>query len=294
MKVLISGSSGFVGQHLVDEIKKTTHQFIDLPIEIDICEADSVESFIHEHSPDVIFHLAAISAIPECEKNFKKALEVNVLGTENILNSARKLSSPPKIIFISSANVYGIVSDEELPLNETSLVKPNNNYAITKVMAEELVKKYERDTKTSCVIFRAFNHVGPGQTENFVIPSFIKQVADIKKGTQSPKMRVGNLTAKKDFSDVRDIVKAYVKAIDSGSGVYNLGSGNIYSVEEILAKIISYGGEEVQVEIDPERYRENELPVLSTSTKKANQDLDWQAKISIDQSIADIFASMSS
>ncbi len=288
---MLTGGSGFVGSYLTEQLKSEGHEVFS--IDSDSCDIRNfalTSKIINDFVPNVIYHLAALAHVPTCEEHFEDALGVNVTGTYNILKSAKSLIIPPRIIFISTANVYGVVDSNDLPLTENSAVRPDNNYAITKVMAEELVLKYQRETKVDVVIFRSFNHIGPRQNASFMLPNFVRQLIAIKKQQQEPILKVGNLSAERDFTDVRDIVRAYVLALTKGSGIYNLCSHNLISIKDLLDKVIGIINIKVKIEVSPELYRKNDLPVLLGNNLKVTHHLGWKPEISLDKTLLDIIA----
>ena len=310
MKALITGADGFVGRYLMrhllasgDEVVATGKE--DPPSEVleefkgnqklqwqtlDVTDAKRCFDVIHDVSPEVVFHLAGISFVPACEDDFELALRVNVSGTSNLIRACHLLANASVFVFISSSEVYGKIAPEDLPLSETTAVRPNNNYSLTKLMAEEVVLRYGRYDHVRPVLMRPFNHIGPGQDERFVCSSFARQLADIAVGAREPVLRVGNLSAKRDFSDVRDIVRAYRNAALTGSGLYNLSSGGSIEIQKILDTLIEASGQEVRIELDQARMRPSEVPELYGTAAKAKHDLGWTPEYSIDQTLKDIYA----
>lgn len=284
MKALVTGAGGFVGKYLTAILIENDIKVLGIDRkDCDISDFNSLVKIVSDFKPDVVYHLAALAYVPDCEEDFAEALKTNVLGTYNIVKAAKD----SKIIFISTANIYGYVTEVELPLSELSPIKPANNYALSKSMAEDIVKTYARDY----VIFRPFNHIGVGQNENYVVTSFAKQLAEIKAGKKEAVFKVGNLSAERDFLAVEDVVKAYLAAATKGYGVYNLCSGHALSIQEILDKLIKIAGVEVNIQIDPERYRENDLPVLYGTYKKAEDELGWEPEVSLEIVLQAIFNS---
>ncbi len=289
MKILITGGTGFVGSYLFEELTSLGHQILSLDCHTcDIRNFSAVSHLITNFNPDAIYHLAALAHVPTCEESFEEAIAVNVTGTYNILKSAQLLAKAPRIIFISTANVYGIVGAADVPLTETSPVRPDNNYAITKFMAEELVLKYQRESQVPIVIFRSFNHIGPRQNPSFVLPNFVRQLVAIKNQQQEPILKVGNLSAERDFTDVRDIVKAYCLALTAGAGIYNLCSSKVISINDLLNRVINILDLKVEIEVDPTLYRKNDLPILMGDNQKVKTDLAWSPSIPLDQTLNDI------
>lgn len=304
MKTLITGASGFVGRFLIEHLVEngdtvracdlsdaTTHADFAPTCQwstLDVTKKTQVEQVLGEFKPDVIYHLAGISFVPEAENNFDKALLVNVGGVANLYSIGQKLGLPIAIVLVSSAEVYGRFNGRDLPLLETTPLRPANNYGLSKAMAE-LVTRRHGFSLISSVIMRPFNHIGPGQREDFVVSSFAKQLAEIKLGKREPIMKVGNLAAQRDFCDVRDVVRAYRLAAVRGDGVYNLCSGRGTTIQEILDQLVEISGVNVKIESDPARMRPSEIPVKYGSYRKAQDELGWEPKISLEHSLRDCF-----
>ena len=301
MKVLVTGAGGFVGKHLCSLLSSNGHNVLgldhsntlDVPniekVIIDITDNEKINKVFSDFMPEVVYHLAGIAFVPTCEQNFKLALDVNVLGTYNLTKASELSNAKSRFIFISTANVYGIVTPDEMPLTESSEIRINNNYALTKLMGEDIINKYQNVNDIDCVIFRAFNHIGPGQAKEFVIPSFAFQISEIAKGKKEATLDVGNLEAIRDFTDVRDIVNAYFLAINKGKGVYNLCSNNEISIQTIVDKLILLSGQGIKIRIDESRLRANDIPVLRGNNNKAQKDLNWHPKINLEDSLKDIY-----
>jgi GDP-4-dehydro-6-deoxy-D-mannose reductase len=300
MRALVLGAEGFVGGHLVkhlvsegDEVYCGVHANSSASFErsrkVDITNIATVREAIAEIRPEVVYHLAGISFVPEAEENFNRALSVNVLGTSNVAQACHDLDAAVSLVFASSAEVYGAVKSTELPLKEESQVRPANNYSLSKRMAELVVERYGRMGKVRCSIARPFNHIGPGQDKRFVTASFALQLARIAHGKSAPVLRVGNLEARRDFSDVRDIVRAYRLLSSSPGGTFNLGSGRALSIQQILDLLVRISGVEVRIECDPERMRGPETPEVFGSYQRALETCGWFPTIPLERSLQDVY-----
>lgn len=301
MRALVIGAAGFVGKYLVEHLleqgdqvyagtlKEPIPQLPDTTFSVDITDAGSTAELIQRSRPEVVYHLAGISFVPEAEQNFDKTLLVNVGGTNNVLRQAHLFSKETKVVLISSAEVYGQVQPDDLPIRETTPLRPANNYSLSKRMAELLAERYVRQGALKCAIVRPFNHIGPGQDPRFVASSFAQQLARIALGKAPAVMRVGNLEARRDFSDVRDIVRAYRLLAQGPDGVFNLGSGVPRSIQSLLDTLIRVSGVSVKVEQDPARMRGPEVPELFTSFAKAESAVGWKPSISFERSLEDIY-----
>lgn len=299
-RALVIGANGFVGRHLVTHLRDSGDEVYCAGLKssgspkaeclaIDITDPRSVRSIVQEVKPDVTYHLAGIAFVPEAEEDFDRVLRVNVAGTANVARQCHLLEKKSSLVFVSSAEVYGSVRGEDLPINETTPIKPSNNYSLTKRMAELVVERYARAGQLTCCVVRPFNHIGPGQDSRFVTSNFALQLARIAHGKAEPVLRVGNLDAKRDFSDVRDIVRGYRLLGQSGGGVFNLGSGRAHSVQMVLDTLIELSQLRVEVSRDVARMRPSEVPELYGSFEKARQTCGWTPEIPLRQSLNDVY-----
>lgn len=301
MRALVTGAGGFVGHYLIEHLmghgdEVTAVTFGDtgknLPCTVDwfdIGDFESCRRVISSFKPEVIYHLAGISFVPEAEEDFGKALQVNVLGTSNIYRICHLMELRTKVIFISSAEVYGRIAPAHLPIKETTPIAPANNYSLSKAMAELVGNRYASMGIVEQVIIRPFNHIGPGQDSRFVASNFARQLAQIKAGKAAPVLSVGNLEARRDFTDVRDIVRAYRLAAVKGSGTYNLASGRSISIRSLLDLLITASGLRVEVRNDPARMRPAEIPDLYADISKARNELGWEPQYEIRDTLNELF-----
>jgi len=302
MRALVIGAAGFVGQYLIEHLREQGDEVfgasIDgrvagLPAErsflMDITAQESCAEVLQRVKPDVVYHLAGISFVPEAEADFTRTLQVNVGGTANVVRQTHLLGQGVALLFISSAEVYGHVPPNALPIVEETEVKPNNNYSLSKRMAELVVERYGRMGALRCTIARPFNHIGPGQDSRFVASNFAHQLAAVALGKAPPRLEVGNLDARRDFSDVRDIVKAYRRIAELGVGTYNLGSGTPRSIRTLLDTLIAVSGLTVEVKQDPARMRGPEVLELYASNEKAWRECGWKPSIPFERSLEDVY-----
>lgn len=301
MRALVIGAAGFVGKYLVEHLleqgdevfagtmKEPVPLLPSTTFPVDITDPVSTSELIQRARPDVVYHLAGISFVPEAEANFDKALLVNVGGTANVLRQAHLFSKQTRVLFVSSAEVYGQVQQSDLPIRESTPLRPANNYSLSKRMAELVAERYERQGALKCTVVRPFNHIGPGQDSRFVASSFAQQLARIALGKAPAVLRVGNLEARRDFSDVRDIVRAYRLLAQGDGGIFNLGSGVPRSIQSLLDTLISVSGLSVRVEQDPARMRGPEVPELFCSNDKAEAAVGWKPAIPFERSLQDIY-----
>lgn len=302
MKALITGACGFVGRHLAKHLRecgdvvlgtdrsKTAEGLSDILYEkLDIANFEECSKIIANFAPEVIYHLAGIAFVPDAEKNFDNTLSVNVTGVHNVMRIPHLLERKTTVIVISSAEVYGAVTKADLPIKESCEIKPSSNYGLSKYFAEQVAQRYGRGNWINAVIVRPFNHIGPGQSDQFVASSFARQLALIKKGKHKPFLEVGNLDALRDFTDVRDIVAGYRLAALKGKGIYNLATGSTISIKNLLDQLIEVSGLDIELKIDPSRLRPSDIPVLCGDSSKARQELGWIPKISVEETLRDLF-----
>lgn len=300
MRALVFGAEGFVGAHLVrhlvaegDEVvcgvHAKRHQGPERTVTVDITDQAAVSAAVNDIQPDVVYHLAGISFVPEAEDDFERVLRVNVAGPANVARACGELTRDVAIIFVSSAEVYGAVTQDQLPVTEACSVKPMHNYSLSKRMGELVMERFARTSPIRCAIARPFNHIGPGQDKRFVTASFAYQLAQIAHGKAEPRLKVGNLDARRDFSDVRDIVRGYQLLARSKGGTYNLGSGRAISVRQLLDMLISIAGVEVVLEQDHSRMRPLEVPEVYGSFEAINRDCGWFPIIPIERSLTDVY-----
>ena len=302
-RALIIGAAGFVGSYLIDHIQKHCVWSIvvtKMPQEtmacpgVDICDLDilapeAIERLLEEQRPDYIFHLAAQSSVAVSWKNPGLTVDVNVKGNLNVLDAVRKLDYKPRVLLIGSGEEYGHVRENEVPVREDNVLRPGNIYAATKACQNMVGAIYAQAYGMDVMMVRAFNHVGPNQSPIFVVADFCKQTAEIEAGLKEPVIKVGNLSARRDFSDVRDVVRAYVELMEKGKAgeTYNVGSGNAVEIRKILDMILSRSKKEIRVEVEPSRMRPVDVPVIEADISKLKACTGWEQKITLEETIQD-------
>ncbi|TBL81747.1 GDP-mannose 4,6-dehydratase [Paenibacillus thalictri] len=308
MKALITGISGFVGSHMAEfllqkgvevygtirhrsRMNHIQHLLDDIHlVECELRDPFSVETLIEDAKPDLIFHLAAQSFVPTSWNSPIDTIHNNVAGEVNIFEAIRRLGIDCKIQLACSSEEYGHVNPDEVPIKETNPIRPLSPYAISKVAQEYLGYQYFKSYGLKTVMTRTFNHTGPRRGENFVTSNFAKQIADIEKGKKDPVIHVGNLQAKRDFTDVRDVVRAYWLALEKGvvGETYNIASGTCYTIEEVLHKLLSYSKVQITVEEDPARLRPSDVEILLGDYSKFHQQTGWKPEIPFEQTMEDL------
>ena len=291
MKVLIIGSAGFVGQHLQKYLLKQSADVLGVDLSTsprcDILDPTSIQKALTEIKPDTIFHLAAQSNVPESFKNPARTFEVNVIGTINLFESIKEIRINPVILVAGSAEVYGRV--EKLPISEENPLKPENPYAASKAAQDLVSFQYFKNYGLKIIRTRSFNHAGPGQSEAFVVSAFAKQIAEIEKDLKESIISVGNLEAKRDFTDVRDVVEAYALAVEKcePGEVYNIASGRAYAISEVLEKLLSFSKVKIKIKPDPARMRPSDIPIIIGDSTKFRKKTGWQPKIPFEKTLED-------
>lgn len=303
MKALIIGGAGFVGGYLTDHLQKDcqwsvgvtklSHESLsanaDRVYDLDILDSFSVLAVLQEEHPDYIFHLAAQSSVALSWKNPTLTIDVNIKGTVNVLDGVRQLDYKPRVLLIGSGEEYGHVQQGECPIKENNPLRPGNIYAATKACQNMIGKIYADAYDMDVIMVRAFNHIGPGQGLGFVVSDFCKQVAEIEAGLCEPIIYVGNLDAKRDFTDVRDVVRAYALLVKDGrSGeVYNVGSGRAIAINTILHEILALSSTKIEVRVDTSRLRPIDIPMIEADVGKLVADTVWTAQIQLQDTLLD-------
>ena len=302
MRALVTGASGFVGRHLVERLTAEGHEVAAAAgphdaeggIPIDLNDIDTLRAAFDIAQPHFVFHLAAQAFVPRAIEAPRETYETNIIGTANVLQALREFKERTadalRLIFVSSAEVYGLQPQSAMPLQETCAPNPVNPYAASKAAGEALVLGEVRSFGVDAIITRAFNHIGPGQNERFAVPSFASQLAAIANGGE-PVLYVGNLEAKRDFLDVRDVVAAYVALAHRGQSgeIYNVCSGAAASMREILAELIRIAHVPVEVREDPARMRPVDIPLNYGDNSKLRKDTGWSPQIPLRRTLQDVF-----
>ena len=301
MNALIIGAAGFVGNYLLHHLKETydwhlsatklPHEVISFEgadiYDMNILDAGQVADVLTATQPDYIFYLAAQSSVALSWKKPELTIDINIKGCICLFDQIRALSMNPRILVIGSGEEYGHIAPEMVPVHENTVLHPGNIYAATKACQNMLSSIYAKAYNMNLIMVRAFNHIGPEQAPIFVVSDFCKQVAMIEKGQMEPVMRVGNLSAKRDFTDVRDVVRAYGLLIQNGCAgeTYNVGSGNAVRIQDILDKILSFSTTDIQVEVDPAKLRPVDVPIIEADISKLQSCIPWECTYPLEQTL---------
>ena len=308
MKALVTGISGFAGSHLAELLlnkgyevfgtyfDKSTFSNLGSSIhkirlfQCDIRNYDHLKRIISEIRPNEIYHLAAITFVPASLESPKLTFDTNLYGTMNLYETVKNLKINPRILFVGSADEYGIVKDENLPINESCPLRPINPYAVCKVSADFLSYFYCKNYNLNIIRVRPFNHTGPRQSPEFVCPDFARQIAEIEKKLRKPMIYVGNLETKRDFTDVRDMVRAYWLALrkcKSGEA-YNICSAKGYLIEELLSILLSLSRENIEIKQDSRRIRSSDVSVLVGENNKFTKKTGWRPETPFEKTMEDL------
>lgn len=304
MRVLVTGAAGFAGPYVVEALAGAGHEAHGLALEaavvrgaaamhtVDLLDQPALDRVVAAVRPDAVVHLAAISFVPAAETNPRAAIRVNVEGTMALLASLEAAAPRARVLLVGSSDAYGRVAAAEVPIRETVPLRPVTVYGATKAAAEVVGLQWARRGARDLVVARPFNHTGPGQVPDFVVPAFARQLARIAAGLEEPVVRVGDLTPVRDVSDVRDVARGYVALLERGrSGeIYNLCSGDGVAVREILERLIAASGVDVRVETDPARLRPVEVPEFVGSHARATEATGWRPEIPLVTTLTDVFA----
>ncbi len=293
-RIAITGGSGFVGQWLRRRIEETGCD-VALPIlsrdDQDIRDTQAVSEAVRSARPDVLIHLAAIAAPLQAREAPAEAWNVNVLGTLNLATAITRDAPDARLLFIGSSEAYGAAfTRTEDPVEEDATLEPRGVYGSTKAVADLMLGQLARDG-LKVLRLRPFNHTGPGQSSDYVVGAFARQIALIEKGQQEPVIRVGNLEAERDFLDVRDVVDAYLAAsresvVADGSAI-NIGTGRPVKIADILSVLLALARVPIRIEVDSGRFRANDIPRASGSIARAGTMLNWRPRIDLATTLQD-------
>ncbi|TFH16452.1 MAG: NAD-dependent epimerase/dehydratase family protein [Lentisphaerales bacterium] len=302
VKIAITGANGFVGRFVLSELAENKHRPIafvwqhdgsDLPgasdiVEVDIGDGDAVHAAVEKAKPDACIHLAAVSFVPDGAGNPRLTFSVNVMGTVNVLEAFRRVSPEARIVVVSTAQVYGKCEPGRI-VTEDAPLRPSHQYGISKTAADLLALNYASDLGLRTMTARPHNHIGPGQSTNFVVASFARQMKEIADGKAEPRILVGNLESARYFTDVRDVARAYRLLIESGTPgrAYNISSRDAVRIVDVLETLCDLAGVRPRIEVDRSLFRPaDNYPRLDTT--RIEQDIGWLPRIPLVTSLRDI------
>ena len=312
MRALVTGLDGFVGQWLARELlgigadvtggSRERQPSYDILSDaeakavrwfaFELAHRPSIDEALAAARPDTVFHLAAQSSVAQSLRDPAATYEANVIGTAVVLEAVAAAAPNATVICVGSADAYGHVRPDELPLRESTPLRPNNPYAASKAAAEAIALSYARAGRLRVIVTRSFNHTGPGQRTAFAVPAFAQQIEGIAAGGAPAVLRVGNLDARRDLCDVRDVVRAYRFMAQQGEAgaVYNVCSGTSVSMRSVVDGLVRIAGIDVNIEIDPARLRPSDMPDLVGDHSRLHERTGWEPTIGIDQTLRDVYA----
>ena len=308
MRIFVTGATGFAGSHLVSDLLEAGHDVYTLyhaatsqnesrnherlhPIAGDLLNLEGLTQAVASAEPDVIYHLAGQAYPGKSWRNVARTIAINTGGTSNLLEAAVAYGRP-RVVVVTSAEIYGKIRPSQLPITTRSLPKPRHPYGVSKHAAGELVRLFADRYDLPVIEARPFNHIGPQQALGFVVPDFASQIAKVKLGLCPPQMMVGNLSVERDFTDVRDVVRAYQILAEQGKSgeAYLICSGHAVSINTILNILIEVNEVNVDVEYDQARMRPSDVPTLYGSYEKIRVETGWEPSIHLRQSLRDVSA----
>jgi GDP-4-dehydro-6-deoxy-D-mannose reductase len=288
-RVLVTGADGFVGRHLIAHLEVSGDNVTGIDRDHDVTNAATMRDLFDDLRPDIIFHLAALTHVGDSWQQASEFTRVNVVGTQRVLDAAFAANPESTTLVISSSEVYGVVREEDQPLEESFRVAPANPYSSSKVEAERVAHEAVRTRHQRVVVARPFNHLGPGQSPTFVVPALVTRLLAARENGDE-EVPVGDLSPRRDFSDVRDVVRAYRLLAEFGvSGeIYNVASGHDVSINDIAEQLVAAIAPNVELVVDPSLLRPVEIPVSRGNFDKLHQATGWSPRIALHDSLRDV------
>lgn len=289
MRALVTGGSGFVGPWLRDHLVAAGDEVVTVGAEVDVTDAGAVAAVMDEVRPEVVYHLAGLAHVGRSWDEPAEYLRVNGAGTLHVMEAARGLPAPPRVVVVSSAEVYGAVRPDQLPVGEDEPLRPVSPYAASKAAAELVALQATLGWGLPVVRARPFNHTGPGQSTTFAVPAFARRIAEaVRDGTGV--LSVGNLSAARDLLDVRDVVRAYrLLALEGSPGqVYNVCSGRAVVMEDVVRRLLHLSGTDLELVTDPDLFRPVDVPVLEGDPARLRAATGWRCEVPLDATLADV------
>ncbi|SIP87266.1 GDP-mannose 4,6-dehydratase [Aquipseudomonas alcaligenes] len=290
--LLVTGLGGFVGGHIRRMLANDDRwRLLETPA-YDLLDPVSLDASLRNVVPDAVIHLAAQTFIPESVRDPEKTLRINVLGTLNLLQALKRSGFTGALLYVSSGDIYGQVAESQLPIKESRLPAPRNPYAVSKCSAELLCLQWSYMEPWRMMVARPFNHIGSGQAEAFVIPSVARQLVRIGLGLQEPVVQVGDVDVTRDFLDVRDVIRAYLRLLDAGRSaeIYNVCSGVERNIRQLVQQMAVLAGVEVQLVQDAERLRRAEQRRVLGCSAKLQRETGWKPAIAIEETLQSVLA----
>lgn len=291
-KLLVTGLGGFVGRHLQEETSRHGEWQLVAHRSHDLLQPDTLDLWLQTEIPDAVIHLAGQTFVPDSFRDPVQTLQVNLIGTLNLLQALKRSGFGGSFLYVSSGDVYGQVAEADLPIHESLPPRPRNPYAVSKVAAELLCLQWSYLEPWRIMVARPFNHIGPGQRADFVIPAVARQLVRIRRGQQAPCIEVGDVDVTRDFLDVRDVLSAYFRLLENGRNgeIYNVCSGMEYRVRDLIEQMVELTNLDVELLQDPARMRPSEQRRVAGNSWKLQQQTGWTPGISITESLQSILS----
>lgn len=292
-RLFVTGGHGFVGQAIqrMAPIISARHGFeiVLPPVDFELLDPKQVDAQLSAARPEAVLHLAAQSNVPLSFKDPEGTLRVNLIGTLRLFEGFRRSGLSPRVVFVSSGDVYGHVPETEMPISEDWMPHPRNPYAVSKVAAEALCFQWSRTERLEVTVARPFNHIGAGQSDTFALPAFARQIAEIRAGRREPVIEVGDIDVKRDFLHVDDVIEGYLSLLESGEPgeIYNIASGQDRRVRDLLERMLEIAGVRADIHPDPARHRPAEQRVARGGNAKI-LGLGWRPSRDIDEALGEI------
>ena len=289
-RLLVVGDTGFVGKHAQIQWPHAKG-LANVTGGVDICSKPALLAYLTDNLPETVLHLAALSFVPDSFKAPEKTFEVNFLGTLRLLEALAESGFRGRLLFVGTGDAYGLVPIEAQPIREGQPLRPRNPYAVSKVAAEALCYQWSQTGPFEVVMARPFNHIGAGQAPTFAISDFARQIAEISAGQRPPVLEVGNIDVTRDFTDVKDVLKAYELLLSKGRNgeVYNVCSGVERSVRSLVERLLELAGVEAEIQNDPSRFRPSDQPRVCGDHAKLTEDTGWQPEVSMDDTLLNLY-----
>ena len=290
-QAIVTGAKGFVGSYLTEHLKEKGLKVFEGGREnCDVTQPEQIKQVIEENQPDCVFHLAAIASIKQSNANPVETYRVNLFGAKNLLEAVKEHAPESKVVLVGSSEQYGFVREEEIPIKESQEFRPMSDYAVSKLAADLLGYQYFKNHGLKVVRMRPFNHTGPKRKASFVLSSWCKQVAEMEKGKKEKVLPVGNIETVRDFTDVRDVAKAYHLAAEKGveGEAYNVCSSQGLPLKELIEKVKEVSGQEFKVERSTGLTRRVDVPRLIGDNSKLAQATGWKQEIPLEKTIEDM------
>ena len=288
--VLVTGDQGFVGSHALARWSGA-RGLSTFASGADICKKAGLIECLLDYRPKVVLHLAAISFVPDSFRSPETTFDVNFMGTLRLLEALAETGFNGRFLFIGTGDTYGLVPVDAQPIREAQPLRPRNPYAVSKVAAEALCYQWSQTGPFEVVMARPFNHIGAGQAPTFAISDFARQIAEISAGQRPPVLKVGNIDVTRDFTDVKDVLKAYELLLSKGRNgeVYNVCSGVERSVRSLVERLLELAGVEAEIQNDPTRFRPSDQPRVCGDHAKLSRDTGWQPEVPMDETLLNLY-----